>query len=91
MLSALAGVTANWFLGVSGGLTTRWIVARAGSSTPTPSLLSAWIALCCLVATLLLGVPAAYALARHEGRWPRLVEEALTLPLAVPGLATALG
>jgi len=36
-------------------------------------------------------VPAAYALARAEGRWVLLVEELLTLPVAVPGLATALG
>jgi len=90
LLSALAGVTANWFLGVSGGLTTRWIV-RVWDLYAHTIALSAWIALCCLVATLLIGVPAAYALARSEGRWPHLAEELLTLPLAVPGLATALG
>jgi putative spermidine/putrescine transport system permease protein len=90
VLSALAGVTANWFLGLSGGLTTRWI-ARVWELYAHTIALSAWIAVCCLIMTLLLGVPAAYALARSEGRWPRLVEELLTLPLAVPGLATALG
>ena len=90
LLSALAGLTANWLLGISGGLTTRWI-ERVWELYAHTIALSAWIALCCLVATLLLGVPAAYALARSEGRWPRLVEELLPLPLAVPGLATALG
>lgn len=90
LLSALAGVTANWFLGVSGGLTTRWLV-RVWELYAHTIGLSAWIAVCCLLCTLLLGVPAAYALAHSEGRWVRLVEELLTLPLAVPGLATALG
>ncbi len=90
LLSALAGVTANWFLGVSGGLTTRWLWRVWDLYAHTIGL-SVWIAACCLACTLLLGVPAAYALARAEGRWPRLAEEVLTLPLAVPGLATALG
>lgn len=89
-LSALAGVTANWFLGIGGGLTTRWI-ERVWELYAHTIGLSAWIAICCLACTLLLGVPAAYALARSDGRWPRVIEEALTLPLAVPGLATALG
>jgi putative spermidine/putrescine transport system permease protein len=90
LLSALAGVTANWFLGISGGLTTRWIL-RVWELYAHTIGLSAWIALCCLVCTLLLGVPAAYALARSEGRLAQLTEEVLTLPVAVPGLATALG
>lgn len=90
LLSALAGVTANWFLGVSGGLTTRWLW-RVWELYAHTIGLSVWIAACCLLFTLLLGVPAAYALARSEGRLARLAEELLTLPLAVPGLATALG
>jgi putative spermidine/putrescine transport system permease protein len=89
-LSALAGVTANWFLGVSGGLTTRW-VERVWELYAHTIGLSLLIAACCLLCTLLIGVPAAYALARSEGRGARLVEELLTLPIAVPGLATALG
>ena len=89
-LSALAGVTANWFLGVSGGLTTRWI-GRVWELYAHTIGLSALIAVLCLICTLLIGVPAAYALARSEGRLARLIEELLTLPLAVPGLATALG
>jgi len=90
LISALAGVTENWFLGVSGGLTTRWLW-RVWELYAHTIGLSVWIACCCLACTLLLGVPAAYALARSEGRWVRLAEELLTLPLAVPGLATALG
>lgn len=90
LLSALAGVTANWFLGVSGGLTLRW-VARVWELYAHTIGLSLWIALCCLGATLLLGVPAAYALARSPARLARVLEELLTLPVAVPGVATALG
>jgi putative spermidine/putrescine transport system permease protein len=56
-------------------------------STITASL---FLALCCVIGTLLLGVPCAYALARSTSRWARLFEQLLTLPVAVPGLATAL-
>jgi putative spermidine/putrescine transport system permease protein len=48
------------------------------------------LALACVLASLLLGVPCAYALARSRSRWARLFEELLTLPVAVPGLASAL-
>jgi putative spermidine/putrescine transport system permease protein len=37
-----------------------------------------------------LGVPAAYALARSRNKLARLFEELIMLPIAVPGLATAL-
>ena len=53
-------------------------------------LLSIWIALACLVVTVILGVPAAYALARNPGRASRVLEEFISLPLAIPGLALAL-
>jgi len=48
------------------------------------------IALACLAVDLAVGVPAAYVLAKARSRWTRFVEEALVLPIAVPGLATAL-
>ena len=51
------------------------------------------IALACLVVTALLGVPLAYMLARYRGgnsRLTRVLEELLMMPVAVPGLATAL-
>ena len=38
----------------------------------------------------MIGVPAAYALARNPGRLSRLLEEFISLPLAIPGLALAL-
>ena len=40
--------------------------------------------------TLIAGVPAAYALHVRGGRLSRVVEEIITLPLAIPGLAIAL-
>ena len=48
------------------------------------------IALACLGVTLLIGVPAAYVLARTGGRVSRIIEETIVLPVAVPGLAIAL-
>lgn len=89
MLSMLAGVTENYFVGLSSGLTLRWILQVWRDYADT-ILLSLRIALACLACTLLLGVPVAYALARRPGRVARLVEELLVMPVAVPGLATAL-
>lgn len=89
LLSALAGVTVNYFQGVGSGLTLRWIV-EVWSGYRDTLFLSIGIALACLGMCLLLGVPAAYALARGRSRWTRLAEELLVMPVAVPGLATAL-
>jgi putative spermidine/putrescine transport system permease protein len=89
IMSVTAGVTVNFFQGVKSGLTLRWIV-EVWSLYSGTVYLSLLIALACLGATLLLGVPAAYVLARRQSRWTRLVEELLMLPVAVPGLATAL-
>jgi putative spermidine/putrescine transport system permease protein len=88
-LSILAGITENFFIGVKSGLTMRWVseVWNLYSETIWRSI---GIALACLAATLALGVPAAYALARAQSRFTRWIEELLTLPIAVPGLATAL-
>ncbi|MBU0557926.1 MAG: ABC transporter permease subunit [Alphaproteobacteria bacterium] len=87
--SVLASVTVNYFQGLKSGLTLKWIVEvwelYAGSI-----FLSIGIALACLVVTLIIGVPAAYAMARNPGRWMRALEEFISLPLAIPGLALAL-
>ncbi len=89
VMSVLAGLTTNYFIGVKSGLTLRWI-GEVWSLYSETIWRSMQIALSCLAVTLVLGVPAAYALARAQSRWTRLVEELLTLPIAVPGLATAL-
>jgi putative spermidine/putrescine transport system permease protein len=89
VLSVLAGLSQNFFLGVQSGLTLRW-VEQVWSLYRGSIFLSLGIAFACLAATLVLGVPIAYVLARRPGRWTRLFEELLVLPVAVPGLATAL-
>ncbi len=88
-LSMLAGVTVDYLEGPGSGLTLRWVIEVWNGYSDT-LLLSACIALACLASCLLLGVPAAYALARSSGRVSRLIEELMVMPIAVPGLATAL-
>ncbi|MCA0239567.1 MAG: ABC transporter permease subunit [Proteobacteria bacterium] len=89
LLSVSAGLTNNFSRGLASGLTTRWIaeVWALYGATAWRSLL---LALACVVVALLVGVPCAWALARSRSRAARLFEELLTLPVAVPGLATAL-
>jgi len=89
VLSVMAGFTVNFFQGVKSGLTLRWI-GEVWSLYSDTIYLSLLVAVACLAATLLLGVPAAYVLAKRRSRWTRLAEELLVLPVAVPGLATAL-
>ena len=88
-LSVMAGLVNNYSAGIKSGLTLRWLteVLSVYGSTITWSLL---LGLLCVVGNLAIGVPCAYALARSKSRTARLFEELLTLPVAVPGLATAL-
>ncbi len=87
--SVLAGLTVNYFRGLSSGLTLKW-VGQVWQMYASSIFLSIGLALACLVVTLVLGVPAAHALARNPGRAARVLEEFISLPLAVPGLALAL-
>ena len=89
VLSMVAGVTVNYFRGVRSGLTLQWVfqVWELYADTIGRSFV---IALATLAVTLVIGVPAAYALHVRGGRLARTVEEIITLPLAVPGLAIAL-
>jgi len=89
VLSVLAGVTVNYFQGLASGLTLRWLgeVWALYSETIFLSLL---IAVACLAVNLMIGVPAAYVLARKGGRLARALEEIIVLPVAIPGLAIAL-
>jgi putative spermidine/putrescine transport system permease protein len=90
ILSLMAGVTANYFQGiVRSGVTLQWVVEVWALYADT-ILLSLKIALATLVATLSIGVPAAYVLNRYPSRLSRAIEEIVTLPLAIPGLAIAL-
>jgi putative spermidine/putrescine transport system permease protein len=89
VLSMLAGVTANYFRGIASGLTLQWVIQvwELYAETIARSFL---VAMATLAVTLLAGVPAAYALHLRGGRLSRLIEEIITLPLAIPGLAIAL-
>ena len=89
VLSMLAGVTNNYFTGLrSGDAEVGDPVWQLYADTFWLSLL---IALACLLITLLIGVPAAWGLLKAPRRWAARIEECLMLPVALPGLATALG
>lgn len=88
-LSMLAGVTANYFQGIGSGLTLDWVI-KVWQLYSDSILLSMEIALACLVSTLVAGVPAAYVLARRPSALGRAIEELMVMPVAIPGLATAL-
>jgi putative spermidine/putrescine transport system permease protein len=89
VMSVMAGLTVDYFHGVSSGLTLKWL-AQVWSMYQDSVWLSIEIALVTLAITLAIGVPAAYALARSNSAWARITEEFLVLPIALPGLATAL-
>lgn len=90
ILSISAGVTVNYFRGIRSGVTLQWVFQVWDLYADT-ILLSFVIAFSTLVVTLLVGVPSAYALHVRGGRISRIIEELITLPLAIPGLAIALG
>jgi putative spermidine/putrescine transport system permease protein len=89
VLSMLAGVTSNYFRGIASGFTLQWVIQvwNLYAETIARSFL---VAVVTLVVTLVVGVPAAHALNVRGGRLSRAVEEIITLPLAIPGLAIAL-
>ncbi len=89
IMSVMAGITENYFRGIASGVTLRWVGQVWGLYADT-IFLSMLIAVACLGCTIVLGVPAAYVLSKRQGRVARAIEELLTLPLAVPGLAIAL-
>src|SRR5438034_6701238 len=89
ILSISAGITVNYFRGIPSGVTLQWVFQVWDLYAGT-ILLSFVIAFTTLAVTLLAGVPAAYALHVRGGRLSRVVEELITLPLAIPGLAIAL-
>jgi len=89
LLSMMAGLINNYSSGLKSGFTTRWLqeVWEQYGNTVGWSLAIAGM---CVLGNLLIGVPCAYMLARSRSRWARMFEELLTLPVAVPGLASAL-
>ncbi|AHB05166.1 ABC transporter permease [Pandoraea pnomenusa] len=88
-MSILAGLSVNYFRGPSAGLTFRWVI-QVWQDYHDAILNSLYVGLSTLVLVTLLGVPAGYVLARWKSRMARWIEELLTLPIALPGLASAL-
>ncbi|KVE63675.1 ABC transporter permease [Burkholderia vietnamiensis] len=89
VMSVLAGITVNYFRGLSSGLTLRWL-EQVWQQYQGSVALSLGVAFATLAIVLVTGVPAGYALARSNSRVARAIEEALVLPVALPGLASAL-
>lgn len=89
LMSMLAGVTQVYARGVASGLTADWIIEvwRLYADTVWRSL---FIAALTLAVTLLVGVPLAYAFAVRPSALTRALNELMTLPIAIPGLAVAL-
>ena len=89
VLSILAGLTVNYFVGLESGLTLRWVI-EVWTGYRDTIFLSIGLSLACLAVTLVLGIPTAYVLAKRQTALTRAIEELLVMPVAVPGLATAL-
>ena len=89
LVSVSAGLVNNYSTGATSGFTTRWLV-EVWASYGSTAWHSVLLAVGSVAACVLAGVPCAYALARSRSRWARLFEELIILPVAVPGLATAL-
>ena len=89
LMSISAGLMENYSTGWRSGFTLRWLdeVWSSYGNTVAASIL---IAVAAVVGNTVIGVPCAYALARSRWRASGWFEELLTLPVAVPGLATAL-
>lgn len=89
LMSVAAGLTNNYFQGLSSGLTLRWVEEVLALYSDT-IWLTFKLALATLLINLIVGVPAAYYLASSNSRWARVFEELIVLPVAIPGLAIAL-
>jgi putative spermidine/putrescine transport system permease protein len=82
--------SANWPLGFwAEGFTWHWI-ADAWTRMAPKLLFSLQLAAIVLVLDILIGVPAAYALARGQFAWKHILNSLVTLPLGIPGIAIAL-
>jgi len=73
------------------GLTLRWFTTALQDPRYIASFVtSLLVASCSTLLSLLLGLPAAYALARHEFPFRRLAETVLMLPLVLPALVLSI-
>lgn len=84
-----AGLELNYNYGWQSGFTLKWVL-EVWSNYGDTVFASILIALLTVLGTMLIGLPGAYALARTKSKFAYLFEEILTLPVAIPGLATSL-
>jgi putative spermidine/putrescine transport system permease protein len=89
-LSMISGIMTNYSAGASAGFTLHWVAVVWDQYSAT-ILASLMLAAACLLVTMVAGIPAAYVLAKRQNFWTRAIEEILIFPLAVPGIAIALG
>ena len=89
LLSVLAGLVQNYGQGLASGLTTRWL-AEVWAGYGNTVLMSLLLACACVAMTLVLGVPAPMRWRAAARPGPGISRELLTLPVAIPGLASAL-
>jgi putative spermidine/putrescine transport system permease protein len=90
LMSLLAGLTRNYFQGaLASGLTLAWLT-QVWTAYAETVWLSLRLAVACALCVVVIGVPAAYALVRMNNRFSRAFEELMVLPVAMPGLASAL-
>lgn len=89
VLSVMAGFMNNYGKGVSEGFTLKWII-QVWNAYGHTLLSSIFLGVVCVFITALIGVPCAYAFARIKHPLMSVFKELITLPVAIPGLATAL-
>ncbi len=87
--SIMAGVSANFLVGIRSGITTRWFV-QVWQLYHDTILRSILIGVSCVAITVIVGVPAAYVMVKSRSWFMRALEEFLVIPVALPGLAIAL-
>lgn len=90
IMSAMAGVTENYFKGISSGLTLRWL-GEVWSLYRGSIVLSLYIAISAVIVNIIVGLPCAYYWVRYPSTWTRIMDSFVTLPIAIPGVAIALG
>jgi putative spermidine/putrescine transport system permease protein len=89
-LLVAVSTTSNWPLGFwAEGFTLHWL-SDAWTRLAPRLVFSVQLALIVLILDMLIGLPAAYALARGRFTGKRLLNSLVTLPLGVPGIAIAL-
>lgn len=91
ILMVIVALSANWQQGFfAEGLTLRWLTR--GWRKMNPYLRNSIVlAVRVLLADFLIGLPAVWAIARREFSGRRLLRSMTSLPVAVPGIAVALG